>query len=160
MLLGELIGLRPSPSVPLMRKLPARSKSSSHTVFVVENEAVTLAHLQEVLCGQGLSMRSFFTLSSAFKATHRAMPGALLINFSCDSVEQDRNMRTGCDHFLRVLRESYPRLCIVAINVIAARGVGETVEEFDIPKLTTPLQARALLSILRAGGVRLSSQGQ
>ena len=124
-------------------------------VFVVENEAATLTRLQELLKEQGLDMCPFTTLSSAFKATHRARPIALLINFTCDSGGQNRDARTGCDHFIRALRASYPRLCIVAIDVIATRGAGETVEEFDIPRLTTPVQSRALLSILRAGGVQL-----
>lgn len=126
---------------------------ASSSVFLVERDRETSAHIGEVLAALGLQARVIDKLSDIFKAARAEEPAAVMIDLSTAGASDDPHSRMGSDHVLRVLREMYPDLCIVVLSASADPRIGALSREFRAPLLIKPFEPAELRSVLEECGV-------
>lgn len=123
------------------------------TVFLVERDPATSAQIGELLTALNLRSRVIERMSDIFKVARTEAPGVVMIDLVTVGASDDPHSRMGSDHVLRVLRQMYPKLCIVVLSASSDPRIDALAREFQAPVLIKPFESAELRSVLEDCGV-------
>ena len=106
-----------------------------------------------MLAEQGLETSPQARLTDVIKAARAQLPAAVILDLASADAGSDPNTRMGADHILRVLRQTYPDLCVVALAAQTSAELVMLSREFRVPLLTGQFDSDTLLAILESHGV-------
>jgi hypothetical protein len=91
--------------------------SSASTVrdFLVEREPLISGWISDVLAKRGVQVRVLPKVLDVMRAARSAEPHAVIVDLASIAEAHEPHLRMGPDHVMSVLRQAYPRLCIVAL---------------------------------------------
>ncbi|MFC4314170.1 hypothetical protein ACFPN2_34170 [Steroidobacter flavus] len=132
--------------------MDSQTSLSQRSIFLVERESSRAIRLSEALAARGLQTRAMARLVDVMKASRTQMPRAVIIDLACAGNATEPHERMGPDHIMRVLRQTYPELCIVALASSADARMEAIAREFRVPLITKSFGSAELLSILEECG--------
>ena len=127
--------------------------SFSPTIFLIAQEPRTSRRIAKILSAQGLETLPQARLADVIKAARARLPAAVILDLASADAGSDPNTRMGADHILRVLRQTYPDLCVIALAAQKSAQLEMLSREFRVPLLAGRFESDALLAILESHGV-------
>lgn len=125
--------------------------TEARQLLVMDRDSLGAAGLNDMLMKQGWSCVVVTSVAGVLKSIKSSLPHAVIVRAALHHPE------FGCDHIVRVLRQTYPRLPIVITSTELNRRVEAIRAEFGVPCLVEPFDAAQLFAALRSVQAQLSA---
>jgi DNA-binding response OmpR family regulator len=131
----------------------AKSAATGNIILIIEQQPLISLVIAATLAERGIEARCVNSLAEVFKNVRVGLPKAVLIDLTSPGQMASPAAAMGTDHIVRVLRQAYPQLCLVALSSPDNVRAQALIREFRLPAIQKPFSSAELIATLEDCGV-------